>query len=60
MSQNFAFVSEMTSTSFYGFFSQKLIRKDHKRLNRQVIAAENPADAEVLTLIQKFLHHLKA
>ena len=30
---------------------KKKIRKDQKWLNRQDIAAESPADAEILTLI---------
>ena len=41
-------------------FSQKIDQKRSKRLNRRGIVAESPADAEILTLIQKYLHHFKA
>ena len=65
MCQNFALVSEMTSVFFMATSSaKKWIRKDHKKLNWRGtgdrIAAESPADAEILTQIQKFLHHFIA
>ena len=61
MSQNFSLASKMTSVFFYGYlFSKIRSEKNQKRLNRRGIAADRPADAEILTLIQKFLHHFKA
>ena len=58
MSQNFALVWEMTLVFFYGYFFQPKI--DQKKLNQRGITAESPAYVEILTLIQKFLHHFKA